>query len=265
MLVAANLLTPERLALALETQAQDGRRLGDIVVSEGWVTEVQLVQVLSQQLSVPWVSLHHVDFSRQLLNLVPRGLAERYCLLPIYVRHVRGVGDTLYVAMDDPSNDEALATIEATAGLPVRPMIAPPSDIRSAIRVYYGGAPAPPPRSVHPPAAAAPAKRAPIPLAPPVPRDAVAAAPPPRAPPSAPAPPPQTPPAPAILVAASPPPQTPPPPSVARVEEAAPAQPEGERPSVEPLPLSRRRPGAPAMVTLTLLDGTTVQLPRTRP
>ncbi|MCC7535579.1 MAG: hypothetical protein IT379_05175, partial [Deltaproteobacteria bacterium] len=42
-------------------------------------------------------------------------------------------------------------------------------------------------------------------------------------------------------------------------------QPEGERPSVEPLPLSRRRPGAPAMVTLTLLDGTTVQLPRTRP
>jgi type IV pilus assembly protein PilB len=94
---------------------------------------------LSQQLSVPWVSLYHIDFSRQLLNLVPQGLAEKYCLVPIFVRRVRGLGETLYVAMDDPSDESAQREISQASGLPVRAMIAPPTDIRAAIRVYYGG------------------------------------------------------------------------------------------------------------------------------
>jgi type IV pilus assembly protein PilB len=72
------------------------------------------------------------------LNLVPRELAESYCLVPIFVRRVRGIGETLYVAMDDPSDDRAQAEVSQYAGLPVRSMIAPPSDIRAAIRVYYG-------------------------------------------------------------------------------------------------------------------------------
>jgi type IV pilus assembly protein PilB len=85
------------------------------------------------------VSLYHIDFSRQLLDLVPRDLAEKHCLVPIFVRRVRGIGETLYVAMDDPSNEQAQTDVAQYAGLPVRPMIAPPADIKSAIRVYYAG------------------------------------------------------------------------------------------------------------------------------
>src|SRR5882724_12911792 len=40
--------------------------------------------------------------------------------------------------MDDPSDELAQREIGQWAGLPVRAMIAPPTDIRSAIRVYYG-------------------------------------------------------------------------------------------------------------------------------
>ena len=76
----------------LALQKADGRRLGTLLVERGLVTETQLTQILSQQLSVPWVSLYHIDFSRQLLNLVPREVAEQYCLVPIYVRHVRRPG-----------------------------------------------------------------------------------------------------------------------------------------------------------------------------
>src|SRR5262249_40909528 len=60
------------------------------------------------------------------------------CLIPIYVRRVRGLGDALYVAMDDPTNAQALAEVAERSGLHVRAMIAPPSDIRAAIRAYYG-------------------------------------------------------------------------------------------------------------------------------
>jgi type IV pilus assembly protein PilB len=137
LLVSAYIITREQLDAVLAAQQTDGRRLGKLLVERGLVTETQLTQILSQQLSVPWVSLYHIDFSRQLLDLVPEELAEQHCLIPIFVRRVRGMGETLYVAMDDPTNEVAVQAIVDFSGLPVRTMIAPPSDIRSAIRAYY--------------------------------------------------------------------------------------------------------------------------------
>lgn len=138
LLVDAQILTRGRLEEILELQKRDGRRIGTLLIEAGVVTETQVTQILSQQLSVPWVSLYHVDFSRQLLNLVSHEIAEKYCLVPIFVRRARGLGETLYVAMDDPSDERAQGEVAEYSGLPVRAMIAPPSDIRAAIRVYYG-------------------------------------------------------------------------------------------------------------------------------
>ena len=145
LLVDAKLITEQALQEVLGRQGADGRRLGTLLVEGGFINETQLTQILSHQLSIPWVSLLHIEFSRQLLNLVPHDVADRYCLVPIYVRHVRKQGDTLYVAMDDPTNEDGLSACRDHAGLPVRAMIAPPLDIRNAIRVYYGS-------SGHPPA-----------------------------------------------------------------------------------------------------------------
>ncbi len=164
MLVQSHMLTPDKLDQALALQGARPGRLGEILVEEGFVTENQLTQTLSNQLSVPWVSLHHVDFTRALLNHVPRELAERWCVVPVYVRAVRRDGDTLFVAMDDPTNEEAIAAVSAAAGLPVRPMVAAPSDIRQAIRAYYGGQPAPAPRAQ--PALLGPAPAVPAPAVP---------------------------------------------------------------------------------------------------
>jgi len=138
LLVEAQIVSRAQLEEILVAQKRDGRRIGTMLVEAGLVTETQVTQILSQQLSVPWVSLYHIDFSRQLLNLVSHQLAERYCLVPIFVRRVRGLGETLYVAMDDPSDEAAQREVSQWSGLPVRAMIAPPTDIRSAIRVYYG-------------------------------------------------------------------------------------------------------------------------------
>jgi hypothetical protein len=137
LLVDASIISQEQLDDVLLLQEQDGRKLGTLLVERELINETQLTQILSQQLAVPWVSLYHVDFSRRLLSLVPREVAEKFCLVPIYVRHVRGQGDTLYVAMDDPTNDEALKACSMWAGLPTRAMIASPTDVRNAIRVYY--------------------------------------------------------------------------------------------------------------------------------
>ena len=144
LLVDAGVVSREQLEQVLEIQKKDGRRLGMLLIEQGLVSETQVTQILSQQLSVPWVSLYHIDFSRQLLNLVPKDIAETYCLVPIFVRRVRGIGETLYVAMDDPSDERARDAVAEYSGLAVRTMIAPPSDIRSAIRAYYTLPSAPP-------------------------------------------------------------------------------------------------------------------------
>ncbi|AKT39790.1 hypothetical protein [Chondromyces crocatus] len=144
LLVDARMISPEALDDVLAVQRTDGRRLGTLLVERGTINEIQLTQILSHQLAVPWVSLLHIEFSRQLLDLVPREVVERYCLVPIYVRRVRRQGDTLYVAMDDPTNEDALRECSTYSGLPVRAMIAPPSDIGDAIRAYYGASVRPP-------------------------------------------------------------------------------------------------------------------------
>jgi type IV pilus assembly protein PilB len=139
LLVEAGVLSQSQLEKALFAQRKDGRKLGQLLIELGLVGEVQLTQTLSRQLTVPWVSLYHVDFSRSLLNMVPREIAEKYCLIPIFLRRVRKQGETLYVAMDDPTNDAAIGEVAKASALAVKPMIACPTDIRAAIRVYYLG------------------------------------------------------------------------------------------------------------------------------
>jgi type IV pilus assembly protein PilB len=246
LLVEAHIITRQQLEDALGLQKRDGRRIGTLLVEAGLVSETQVTQILSQQLSVPWVSLYHIDFSRQLLNLVSQELADRYCLVPIFVRKVRGLGQTLYVAMDDPSDEKAQAEVSQFAGLPVRAMIAPPTDIRSAIHAYYDAgkdasslseavAEADADRITQerltpalPPAAAAAAAAASV--MPPAAGTAASGA----------------------TQAGAPVPKI----------EAKPAESTDDAPTIEAheIPLPRRGKG-PRMVTLTLLDGTKVNLP----
>ena len=116
-----------------------GVKIGQVLVELGFVTETQLTQTLSLQLSVPWVSLYHIDFSRQLLNRVPRddrGEVLRGPDLPAD-REEEGVDP---LRRDGRSDERAGAgEIATAAGIPVKPMIASQSHIRSAIRVYYAG------------------------------------------------------------------------------------------------------------------------------
>ena len=141
MLVAAGAVTERQVEEALAAQHEVGLRLGETLVSLGYLSEPQMTQVLSNQLSIPWVDLYHVDFSRELLERIPAELAERYRVVPVYVREVRKQGDTLYVATADPLATEALQAVADHSGLPVKPMVAAPSDVEDAIRVYYLGLP----------------------------------------------------------------------------------------------------------------------------
>jgi type IV pilus assembly protein PilB len=224
MLTMAGIVTPADVEEALAIQKGSGRRLGAVLVELGKVSEHQLAQVLSNQLSIPWVNLHHVDFSRELLNLVPADLAEMAAIVPVYVRKVRHQGDTLFVATDDPLNEVALALVSTHVGMPVKPMVAGSSDVRGAVRAYYGReVPAPAPRVENKPL---------IPSIPPAEE-------------------------PELIFdeevhlhgpPVAPDPEFTPPPQPAITDDATPEK-------------KKKKRSGPKMITLTLLDGTKVRLP----
>jgi hypothetical protein len=144
MLLGLGLINRVQLDEALVAQQKSKLPLGKQLVANGAVSEVRLTQVLSNQLSVPWVSLERVEFPADLLSRMPGDICDRHSVLPIYVRNVRGRGATLYVAMDDPTDEDVLRKIADSASMPVRPMIAPPTEIRRAIEQrYFGAAPGP--------------------------------------------------------------------------------------------------------------------------
>jgi len=138
ILVSAGILREENLKQALKAQSESGERLGFILITNNFISEAQLVQALSKQLSIPWVSLSHLDITSELLKMVPVGLVAKFGVIPVYVMSRRPGDKVLYIAMDDPTNKDILEEIAGTSGLEVKPMIAAPSEIRMAIERFYG-------------------------------------------------------------------------------------------------------------------------------
>ena len=117
-----------------------GLRLSELIVQRGLVAADKLAQALSYHRGVPWVSLKHVYFSPQLLDLIPSDVARQYGVIPVYVRHANddSGGRTLYVATDDPTNSLTAAVCARASGLPVRVMVATAPDVTEALEQEYG-------------------------------------------------------------------------------------------------------------------------------
>ncbi|MDB4995748.1 MAG: uncharacterized protein JWM74_3180 [Myxococcaceae bacterium] len=170
LLVETGLLDAATLEEVLVAQRTDRRRLGELLVERGILHSHQLAQMLSHQLACPWVSLTNLVLTPALLALVPREIALRWNVVPVYLRTAKG-SSSLYVAIDDPTDEAALAAIAEASEMTVKPMVAAASEIHAALVAYYGAdLAAPKPEE---PAAAAPVTPAAKPLKPPPPMRAV--------------------------------------------------------------------------------------------
>lgn len=137
-MVDTGLVSKEQIQEVLEASG-DGKRLAPVLIQSGVVGAAKLAQMLSYQLCLPWVSLDHVRFSPKLLRLIPVELAVKYGVVPVHMRRRNSDGRmTLYVATDDPTSEEALEACKRAAGMPVRMMVATPTDVTKALAEEYG-------------------------------------------------------------------------------------------------------------------------------
>src|SRR5438477_5739137 len=132
LLVADGLLTAEQLKKALAEQKGSPEKLGSILVRLNLVNEDQLIGFLSRQYGVPSITLGQLDIDSDVLKLVPAPIARKYEVIP-----VRRMGNSLALAMADPTNVFALDDISFMTNLQVLPLVASQTAIKKAVDRNY--------------------------------------------------------------------------------------------------------------------------------
>ena len=132
LLVAEGLISEAQLKQALAEQKGKTEKLGSILARLGFITEEQLIGFLSRQYGIPSITLSNVDVDAETLRLVPPPIARKYEVLP-----VKRIGGTLTLAMADPTNVFALDDVAFMTSLQILPVVAPQAAIRKAIDKHY--------------------------------------------------------------------------------------------------------------------------------
>src|SRR5213083_2559918 len=132
LLVADGLLTPAQLQKALGEQRGSTEKLGSILIKLGFINEEQLIGFLSRQYGVPSITLAQLEIDPTVLRLVPAPIARKYEVIP-----VRKMGNSLALAMADPTNVFALDDIAFMTNLQVLPLVASQTAVRKAIDRNY--------------------------------------------------------------------------------------------------------------------------------
>ena len=132
LLVAEGLITEEQLGKALAEQKGTTEKLGSVLLKLNFVHEEQLIGFLSRQYGIPSITLSQLDVDPEVLKLVPAAIAKKYEVLPITRQ-----GSALTLAMADPTNVFALDDIAFMTNLQVTPVVASQAAIRKAIERTY--------------------------------------------------------------------------------------------------------------------------------
>lgn len=134
ILVQSGLLDAEQLNVALNRKrAEPSRPIGQILIDLALVSEDVVQRALAYKLGVPFVRLDAFDIDPEAIKLIPAATASRLRVLPLMFHDRR-----LVVALDNPSDAEALNILNFLADYPVKYTLAPKSDLDREIDRFYG-------------------------------------------------------------------------------------------------------------------------------
>ncbi|MBI4386217.1 MAG: type II secretion system ATPase GspE [Elusimicrobia bacterium] len=134
LMVESETISKQQLQEALDIQRKEGGKLGAILVGKDYITEEKLLQFLSQQCGISYVSLEKLGpITDDIIKLVPESIARQHVLLPI-----RKAKDKLTIAVADPLNVLVLDDLKLMTGLDVDIVLAAESEIQATVEKYYG-------------------------------------------------------------------------------------------------------------------------------
>ncbi|AMV31150.1 Type II secretion system protein E [Pirellula sp. SH-Sr6A] len=126
-------ITDEQLQLLLEEQQQQpGALLGKIAEDMALITDDQLAQALGEQMNMKVISLSEQPVPKELLERMSETMAQLYRVIP-----VRFDGHTLSVATCDPQNLSIQDELRTFLGYDIEMMVCTEREIKAALERFY--------------------------------------------------------------------------------------------------------------------------------
>lgn len=132
MLTDVRLITEEQLMEALKLQKGSGKRLGTVLIENGFITEAQLIDMLRMQLGIDFIDLAKINIDPEMVNILPKDIAKKNEIIPVRMER-----DVLYLAMGDPLNFLAVEEARAATRKKIVPMITTAAGISRAYNILY--------------------------------------------------------------------------------------------------------------------------------
>lgn len=134
MLVGQGVITEGQLHAALSRHQQGGERLGAVLKAMGLVSGEEVLEALSGQIGVPYVSLSDpaVELTRA-TDALPVKFLQAHKIFPWKFE-----GQALAVVMADPLDVYTLDSVQIRLGRPVHAYLGDEADIAKALDQYYG-------------------------------------------------------------------------------------------------------------------------------
>lgn len=133
MLVESGLLTEEKLKEALTEQKKAGLKLGQYLTRQGVVNEQQVIDLLSRQLKIQKYHPDNFPLDISLIQLIPIEVAQKYQIAPLKKK-----GRLLTIAMVDPLDINSLDSIEVLTNCEVEPVVCSEREVNQIINSLYG-------------------------------------------------------------------------------------------------------------------------------
>jgi HD-like signal output (HDOD) protein len=132
LLVEGGWVTDKELEKALAIQRERGERIGRTLIDLGYLTEESFLEFLTTNPNTPSVDLSSCEIEREIIDLVPGDYACRLELVPIW-----RIGKMLTVGMVCPLDEAGKKELEHVTGLKIRALLCSRAAILSALQRYY--------------------------------------------------------------------------------------------------------------------------------
>jgi type IV pilus assembly protein PilB len=131
LLVRKQLVSRGAIQEALLQQTGSGKRLGNLLVEAGAITDRQLAETLADQLNLPLADLRNTRPDADAVAKLPEHIARELVAVPLRIK-----GKSVEVVIADPTAD-TLRQLKDATGLEIIPLIAPTSDVTRVVEATY--------------------------------------------------------------------------------------------------------------------------------
>ena len=136
LLLSQGMITQQQLDTALSEQKIRKTKLGETLIALGYVSQKDFSDVLSRQLGVESVDLRKEGLQDAAIRLVPEDIMKKYELVPFAIDENNS--NILKIAMSDPMYLSAIDDVSLITGMEVVPYFAPTAQIAMQIDRMFG-------------------------------------------------------------------------------------------------------------------------------